>query len=153
MGEVPPSRAALVVWARLLRAQRRVLADVEAELKAAGFAAFEWYDVLVELSHADARGLRPGVLEARLPLAQYNISRLLERMSKAGLVGKTPCEDDARGHYVTLTPAGRETLHRVWPVYRDAIARHVGAKLEEEEADRLGDLLAKLIAAATAEDS
>jgi hypothetical protein len=33
----------------------------------------------------------------------------------------------------------------MWPTYRAAIARHVGSKLTECEAEQLGDLLAKLL--------
>ncbi len=32
----------------------------------------------------------------------------------------------------------------MWPAYRAAIARHVGAKLSEDEATRLAALLGKL---------
>jgi hypothetical protein len=34
----------------------------------------------------------------------------------------------------------------MWPTYRAAIARHIGTKLSEREAEQLGDLLAKLLA-------
>ena len=37
-------------------------------------------------------------------------------------------------------------MKRMWPTYRAAIARHVGAKLSEAEAVQLATLLGKLIA-------
>ncbi|HLH90250.1 MAG TPA: MarR family winged helix-turn-helix transcriptional regulator [Xanthobacteraceae bacterium] len=145
MAEKPPSEAVVRAWTRLVRAQHVALSAVEADLKAAGFPSLGWYDVLLELSRARDGGLRPFELEGRLLLAQYNLSRLLERMQAAGHVGRRPCPQDRRGHLVFITDPGRLLMKRMWPTYRAAIARHVGAKLGEEDAARLAALLGKLI--------
>jgi DNA-binding MarR family transcriptional regulator len=145
MPEKTPSEAAIRTWARLVRAETAVLAAVEADLKRAGFPPLAWYDVLLELSRRKD-GLRPFEIEKETLLAQYNLSRLLDRLEDTGYVKRQPCPEDARGHVVVLTDAGRALMKRMWPVYRAAIARHVGDKLSEDEATRLGDLLGKLIA-------
>jgi DNA-binding MarR family transcriptional regulator len=143
MPERLPSEAIIRAWARLMRAQQAVLAAVEAELKAAGFPPLAWYDVLLELSRAQ-EGLRPFALEHALLLAQYNLSRLLDRLERAGYLERRACPEDGRGQVVVITAAGRALVKRVWPTYRAAIARHVGAKLSEDEAARLATLLGKL---------
>jgi DNA-binding MarR family transcriptional regulator len=143
MPERQPSDAVVRAWARLIRAQQAVLAAVEAELKAAGFPPLGWYDVLLELTRKDA-ALRPFALEQELLLAQYNLSRLLDRLEKAGYIERRPCPDDGRGQVVAITAAGRALVKRMWPTYRAAIARHVGSKLSEDEAARLAALLGKL---------
>ena len=143
MPERQPSDAVVRAWARLIRAQQAVLAAVEAELKAVGFQPLGWYDVLLELTRKDA-GLRPFALEQELLLAQYNLSRLLDRLEKAGYIERRPCPDDGRGQVVAITAAGRALVKRMWPTYRAAIARHVGSKLSEDEAARLAALLGKL---------
>jgi DNA-binding MarR family transcriptional regulator len=120
-----------------------VLAAVEAELKAAGFPPLAWYDVLLELSRAQ-EGLRPFALEQELLLAQYNISRLLDRLERAGYLERRACPEDGRGQLVVITAPGRTLVKRMWPTYRAAIAHHVGAKLSEDEAARLAMLLGKL---------
>lgn len=89
-------------------------------------------------------GLRPMELEQRLLLAQHNVSRLLDRMETAGLIRHGPHKEDGRGQIVTLTPAGRATQKKMWPVYAAAIEREVGGKLSEAEAQKLADLLGKL---------
>jgi DNA-binding MarR family transcriptional regulator len=144
MPERPPSEAVIRAWARLIRAQHTALAAVEAELKAAGFPPLGWYDVLLELSRVGDTGLRPFLLERGLLLAQYNLSRLLDRLEKADLIERRTCREDGRGQTVAITAAGRALVKRMWPTYRAAIARHVGAKLTEEEAARLAALLGKL---------
>jgi DNA-binding MarR family transcriptional regulator len=143
MPERQPSDAVVRTWARLIRAQRAVLAAVEAELKAAGFPPLGWYDVLLELTRKDG-AIRPFALEQELLLAQYNLSRLLDRLEKAGYIERRPCPDDGRGQEVAITAAGRALVKRMWPTYRAAIARHVGSKLSEDEAARLAALLGKL---------
>jgi DNA-binding MarR family transcriptional regulator len=145
-----PSDAVISAWARLVRAQQAVLAAVEAELKDAGFPPLAWYDVLLELSRKGEgknEGLRPFALEQELLLAQYNLSRLLDRLEAAGLIERRTCPDDGRGQIVAITAAGRALVKRMWPTYRAAIARHVGAKLNEAEATRLASLLGKLTGA------
>jgi DNA-binding MarR family transcriptional regulator len=143
MPEDLPSESVVRAWARLVRAQQAVLAAVETELKGASFPPLAWYDVLLELSRKD-EGLRPIALEQELLLAQYNLSRLLDRLETAGYVERRPCPDDARGQIVAITGSGRALVKRMWPTYRAAIARHVGAKLTETEAARLAALLGKL---------
>ena len=143
MPERLPSDAVIRAWARLIRAQQAMLTAVEAELKAAGFPPLAWYDVLLELSRAQEK-LRPFALEQELLLAQYNLSRLLDRLEGAGYLERRACPEDGRGQIVAITAAGRALVKRMWPTYRAAIARHLGAKLSEDEASRLATLLGKL---------
>ena len=94
---------------------------------------------------APTDGLRPFEIEQQVLLAQYNLSRLLDRLVAAGLVERHPCPDDKRGQIVAITPAGRDLQKRMWPTYRAAIERHVGGKLSDAEAETLARLLGKLI--------
>src|SRR5882724_1955406 len=144
LSEYPPSDAVIRAWTRLIRAQQAALAAVEADLKAAGFPPLGWYDVLLELSRTEGEGLRPFALEQKLLLAQYNLSRLLDRLETAGTIERAACPDDGRGQIVAITASGRALVKRMWPTYRAAIARHVGSKLSEDEAARLAALLGKL---------
>jgi hypothetical protein len=51
------------------------------------------------------------------------------------------------GQIVAITTSGRALVKRMWPTYRAAIARHVGANLSDGEAARLASLLGKLTSA------
>lgn len=133
-------------WARLLRAQTHLLGAVERELKQAGLPPLVWYDVLLELSRPGVAGLRPVELEKLLLLAQYNLSRLLDRLEKAGLIERHAVEDDGRGQLVVITVAGRALRERMWPLYRDAVRRHFAAKLTDEEIEALARMLGKITA-------
>jgi DNA-binding MarR family transcriptional regulator len=138
------SEEAMTAWARLVRAEQTVLGRIEAALKAAGLPPLSWYDVLLELSRAEDGRLRPLELERRTLLAQYNASRLIDRMEKAGLVERLPHPEDGRGQLVTITTEGRALQKRMWKVYGPAIATQVGDKLSRAEASELARLLKKL---------
>jgi len=139
-----PSEAAVTAWVRLVKASRQVLGAVEADLKQSGLPPLGWYDVLLELRRAPAP-LRPLELEGRLLLAQHNVSRLIDRLEAAGYVERQPCEEDGRGQVVALTADGRDLIKRMWPTYRAAIQRHVGARLSSEQAVALGRVLGQLL--------
>jgi DNA-binding MarR family transcriptional regulator len=133
------SDAAHGAWVQLIRAHRSALCSVERALRAADLPPLEWYDVLLELERGGP--LRPRDLQDRLLLAQYNLSRLLDRMEGEGLIARERCSDDARCQWVRVTDAGKTLRLRMWPVYAEAIEQALGAKLKTAEAQRLADLL------------
>jgi DNA-binding MarR family transcriptional regulator len=139
-----PSPAVTRAWIRLMRAQQIVLAAIEQDLKAAGLPPLGWYDVLLELSRAVDSRLRPFEIEERTLLAQHNLSRLLDRMDRAGLVQREVFAEDGRGRWVIITEAGRAMQARMWSVYAGALQLHVGDKLDDDQADQLAGLLAAL---------
>ena len=141
MSQASPTEAEIAAWARLVRVSQALIQAVEADLKGAGLPPLSWYDALLELRRAGAEGLRPHALQQKMLLEQYNMSRLLDRLEKAGLVERRPCPHDRRGQIVHLTEAGRETLSRMWPVYRQAIGTHFAAPLPPGEAETLLGLL------------
>lgn len=132
-------------WVNLVRAERSVVEGVEAEVTAQDLPPLAWYDVLLELSRLPDRRLRQGELQAKLLFAQYNLSRLIDRLEKAGLVRRETCPMDARSNWVVATPEGIALRERVWPGYAAAIERHIGAKLTPDEAAALAALLGKLV--------
>ena len=138
------SRAAVDVWARLIRTEHRLLEEVEADLKAADLPPLVWYDVVLELARAPDGQLRHRDLQARVLLAKYNLSRLIDRMIGDGLVARLPVAEDARGAYIAITAAGRQLQKRMWPVYGRSIARHFAAHLDAADLTELDRILAKL---------
>src|SRR5919107_1413876 len=89
-----------LAWVYLVRAERSVVDSVEAEVAAQQLPPLAWYDVLLELSRRPDRRLRQGDLQAKMLFAQYNLSRLIDRLEKAGLVRRETCPVDARSNWV-----------------------------------------------------
>jgi len=131
-------------WIALMQSQRVLLERVEARLKSEGFPPLGWYDALLEIERVWPDGLRPFELQQRLLLPQYSMSRLLDRLEKAGFIRRVACDDDGRGQLVTVTDAGLRLRQDMWPVYADFLAKAVQDRLPAEDlrhlADRLGVL-------------
>jgi len=139
-----PSEPVTRAWIALMRAREAVLDAIERDLKAADCPPLAWYDVLLELSRAPHGRLRPFEIEKETLLAQYNLSRLLDRIERDGLVTRKPCSDDGRGQWIVITEKGRAAQARTWKVYARAIEKHVGEKLDDKAAALLADLLGRL---------
>lgn len=139
-----PTAAVTRAWVGLMRAQQRTLSAIEKDFKTAGLPPLGWYDVLWELVKAEEGRLRPFEIEARTLLAQYNLSRLIDRLEREGLVRREAFDEDGRGCWVVVTDEGRAMRARMWETYAPSIARHVGAKLGEAEASELAALLSLL---------
>src|SRR4051812_21763506 len=140
-----PSKAAVAAWTRLVRTEQALVAAIEADLKKAGLPPLAWYDVLLELDRALDGRLTPGALQEAMLLAQYNLSRLLDRLEAEGLVQRVPYPGDKRRQWLEITKQGRALRTRMWPSYAASLQRHVGAKLTSAQAQALADLLGLLV--------
>jgi DNA-binding MarR family transcriptional regulator len=139
-----PSEAVVRAWARLAKAQRQALRAIEEALGAAQLPPLAWYDVLLELERAGGE-LRPFELERELLLAQYNLSRLIDRMEQAGYVQRRALKDDRRGQAIGITAAGKSLRRRMWAVYGPAIQAAIGDHLSPKQVETLGVLLGALL--------
>ena len=139
-----PSEVVVRAWARLNQSQRRALASIEQALSAAQLPPLAWYDVLLELERAGG-SLRPFELEREMLLAQYNLSRLIDRIAAAGYVERRACQDDGRGQLVAITERGRAIRRKMWPVYARAIEAALGRQLTTKQTEALDALLRLLI--------
>ena len=142
-----PSETVVRAWARLMKAQRQALSSIEQALGAAKLPPLAWYDVLLELERAGG-SLRPLELEREMLLAQYNLSRLIDRMQAAGYVQRRALQEDRRGQVIVITSAGTALRRRMWSVYGPAIQAAIGARLSPKQSDTLATLLGVLVAQA-----
>jgi DNA-binding MarR family transcriptional regulator len=139
------SEEKISAWVALLRSPQQLLGQVEADLKQAGLPPLAWYDVLLELKRAPEGRLRLNEIGARMLLEKSNLSRLVDRLEREALLEREICEEDRRGAYAAITPAGRALQKRMWPVYARAIDTHFACHLSEGEAAELRRLLGKVL--------
>jgi DNA-binding MarR family transcriptional regulator len=131
-------------WARFFVTSALLVDRVESALKAAALPPLAWYDLLWILENADGGRMRMHDLAARVVLSRYNVTRLADRMEEEGVIRRERCEQDRRGAYCVLTPAGRALRRRMWPVYRAEVDACFGAQLSVGEARALGAMLEKV---------
>ena len=102
--------------------------------------------MLLELNAAPDRRLRMSELGQRTVLSRTRVSRVVDELATAGLAERQPDQADGRSSFAALTPRGKQGLRRAWPVYRQAIRRHLGARLTSQQCRELAALLGQAIA-------
>lgn len=135
----------MAAWRALLTAHAELTERIDTALREADVIPLRWYDALIGLYEAPGRRLRLTEMAKAALLSRSGLSRLVDRLEQAGLLTRVPCEDDARGAYAVLTPAGLQELRRCWRVYGAEIELHVGRKLSQAEARSLRSLLEQLL--------
>jgi len=135
-------------WAVLLTAHATLVEKIEAALAEAKLPPLGWYDVLWELEKAGGGKLRMHELARRVVLSRSNLTRLADRLERAGLVAREDTPHDRRGYHCVITRAGLAMRKKMWPVYRVEIERLFSRHLTVEEARTVGDVLARAVEAA-----
>jgi len=134
-------------WRLFLTAHVRVVAQIEAKLAAAKLPPIEWYDVVFALKEMPDRRLRLSELADRLLLSRSNLTRLVDRLEKEGLLYREACPDDRRGMFAVLTAAGLTLQQQMWEVYAAGIAEYFGDALDDAEVEVMQQAMRKVLAA------
>jgi DNA-binding MarR family transcriptional regulator len=133
----------LAVWRAFLEAHAAITKMLEAELEQERELPLAWYDVLLQLHEADGR-LRMSELADRLLLHRSSLTRLIDRMETAGLVGREGCPSDGRGSMAVVTREGREVMRRAAPVHLRGIQEHFAGYLTDSDVVAMQRALSKL---------
>ncbi|MGB0120159.1 MAG: MarR family transcriptional regulator [Solirubrobacterales bacterium] len=144
------SPAYVSAWQAVRNAHRTVVERIEIDLSDAGLPGLAFYDVLAKLE-LSAAPLRPKDLLCQVDVTKSGLTRLLDRIEKAGLVERSYCPSDRRGTFLSITREGRKTLARMKPI-RDAVfEEHFTANLTTEEAAQLSEMLGRVASSAVGE--
>jgi DNA-binding MarR family transcriptional regulator len=145
VAEQTKSQIAADAWGSLLRVHADLVPKMDAALKAGAALPLAWYDILLELHSAEERALTMGDLAERVVLSRTRVSRLVDEMTRAGLVSKRTNPADKRSAYAVLTDAGVGRFRDAAPVYLAAIDHHVAGPLSKPELEALRNLLERLV--------
>jgi DNA-binding MarR family transcriptional regulator len=132
-------------WARLVSAQALLIERIEAALAAAGLPSLAWYDVLWTLENAEGGRMRMHDLAHKTVISRSNVTRLADRLEKAGLVARSDCPEDGRGTVCELTARGRALRAKMWPVYRREIDSRFGRHLSIGEARTVAEAFERIL--------
>jgi DNA-binding MarR family transcriptional regulator len=121
----------LNAWRALLYAHARATQRVDAALSAAGLPPLTWYDVLWALRRAPRRRLRTGALAEEVTLSRTGLTRLIDRIERAGLLRREPVPEDRRGSFVAITREGTAMLRKMWPIYEQVLDLSFAAEVRD----------------------
>lgn len=92
--------------------------------------------------------MKMGELAEAMVITRGGLTKLVDRLIKAGLMERTFCETDRRVSYATLLPAGHDLLDEMRPVVIAELKVAFAANLSERQADELRGMLERVRASA-----
>jgi DNA-binding MarR family transcriptional regulator len=131
-------------WRAFLDAQAAVLRVLETELIKKQDMTLAEFDVLIQLRMSPEGRLRMTELSERVRLSRSGLTRLVDRLARAGLVKRGRCAGDRRGTFAILTPAGTTRLRRAAPVHLAGIREHFGKRLSAAQLNAVAEALEPL---------
>jgi len=124
-------------WGALTRTHAAIVQRLQEMLSAADFPPLPWYEVLAAVSEAPEERMKMGDLAEALVITRGGLTKLVDRLVKAGLLERTFCETDRRVSYATLTPAGRDLLAEMRPAVIAELEIAFSANLSVAQANAL----------------
>jgi DNA-binding MarR family transcriptional regulator len=124
-------------WIAIAQTHAAITGRLQEALTAAEMPPLPWFEVLASLDRAPEQRLKMGELAEALVITRGGLTKLVDRLIKAGLLERTFCETDRRVSYATLLPAGVELLGEMRPIVRGELDVAFTANLSVEEADGL----------------
>jgi DNA-binding MarR family transcriptional regulator len=135
------------VWRLFVTANVKLLDRIGEKFAQAELPCMDWYDVLLTLKEAPGNHLRLSEVAEKTLLSRSNLTHLVDRMEKAGLLCRERCPRDRRGTYAVLTEAGLAMQQKMWVVYSEGIAEYFAAQLDDEELQVMQQVLKRMLAA------
>ena len=105
-------KAELRLWLRLLSSTNLISTEVRRRLRTQFDVTLPRFDLLAQLDR-EKEGLRLGELSKRMMVTNGNVTGLVERLMKEGLIRRESVGGDRRVGLVTLTRAGRAAFSRM----------------------------------------
>jgi DNA-binding MarR family transcriptional regulator len=134
-------------WHALIRAHSRVVRRLEGELEAEHGLTLPAYEVLAHLSEAPEQRLRMTELAKHAILTPSGLTRLVDKLSRDGLVQRQRCGADARVVYAVLTSEGLARLVAAYPTHVRGVREHYLDWLSPGQMNAVSDALADLAGA------
>lgn len=137
------------VWRAYLRMGSLLPAALNRQLQTDCGLTLPEYEVLVQLSEAPEKRLRPFQICDALNWEQSRLSHQLTRMERRELVTRHECAADGRGAFVALTAAGDDAITEAAPLHVATVRKLIFDRLSEPQRAAFEDACAAIIAGLT----
>src|ERR1700744_4775356 len=124
-------------WRSLAMTHAAVSGRLQDALAQAELPPLAWFEMLAALAAVDGQAMKMGELAEALVITRGGLTKLVDRLVKAGLVERTFCDTDRRVSYATLLPAGAELLEEMARVLSGELDLAFAPRLSERQADDL----------------
>lgn len=138
------------VWRSFLYGVTRTMNNIDDALQARSDLAMTDYEILVVLSELPDHQLRMSELANRVLISRSRLTYRVNQLIRRGFVARVKCEDDGRGLFAVLTPAGLHALSEAAPGHVEDVREFFLEHLAEEDLESLTRLLGRLNGVANA---
>jgi DNA-binding MarR family transcriptional regulator len=139
-----PNDDAIQTWRLFLKAHSTLVETLDQELQATKGLPLTWFDVMVRLVTEDEGRLPMNELADRVLLSKSGVTRLVDRMARAGLIERMACPTDRRVIWATLTDKGRKAFEEAAPIAYRGVQEHFTAFLTKTEMQAMRSGLGKI---------
>jgi len=130
-------------WRGIVFANARVLQTVEPMLEKGTGLTLTFLDVLSRLYDAPGHRLRMQELSDQSLFTRGGMTRLVDRVEKAGLVTREQVPGDRRGVFVMLLPEGERVFVSAMEQHRSDVERTFASRLTPQQHRAVADALAQ----------
>lgn len=120
-------------WGGLLGTYARMNRIIEEDLQAHSHITHVEFEVLLRLSWNESHRMRIQDLATESILSRSGVSRVVERLEKAGLVIREEAPEDRRGAYAVLTEAGAERFRTAAEKHAECVRKNFLSKFSKDE--------------------
>ena len=133
-------------WRAFLTAQLLLTDRLERQLQRDAGLPHAYYEILVRLSEAPDRTLRMNQLADSSLSSRSRLSHAVARLEAAGWVRRRACDEDRRGAFADLTPAGMAKLEEAARGHVEAVRANLFDALSRDQQRALRDIADTLVA-------
>jgi DNA-binding MarR family transcriptional regulator len=120
-------------WGEFLSTYAMLDRIIEADLQEHARITHVEFEVLLRLSKQNPHKMRIQDIAAQSILTRSGVSRVVERLEKAGLVIRETADEDKRGAYAVLTNAGMERFRVAMQFHWECVQRNFICLFSDEE--------------------
>jgi DNA-binding MarR family transcriptional regulator len=139
--DVPADPAWWDAWRGILFASAKVLNIVERDLLEHSGFSLNFMDVMGRLHDAPDQRLRMQELQERSLFTHSGMTRVVDRVERAGYVRRESVPGDRRGVFVVLTPEGKRAYEEALEKHYRDIEREFATHLTPDQQRAVADAL------------
>ena len=135
----------LAAWRGFLRAHAALTKELDAQLRREHDLPLTSYEVLLFLADSAEGRMRMSELADSVLLSRSGLTRLVDRLERAGLLEREECAEDARGAFAVITPEGRRAFDAARHTHLEGIRELYLRHFSPDELRRLGDSFSRVL--------
>jgi DNA-binding MarR family transcriptional regulator len=95
------------------------------------------FNILMIIKHAGGKdGIQQNEISKHLLVTASNITKLLDKLEKDGMITRNNKENDRRVKLIMITKSASDLLDKAWKIYQKEV-KSITAKMPEKEAKEL----------------